>query len=43
GHDVESLGGWDESVGHAGMIIRHENGVLEGGYDPRSNGAAIGF
>ncbi len=43
GHDVESLGAWDESVGHAGMIIRHENGVLEGGYDPRSNGAAIGF
>jgi gamma-glutamyltranspeptidase/glutathione hydrolase len=34
---------WDESVGHAGMIIRHANGVLQGGYDPRSNGAAIGF
>lgn len=43
GHDVETLGAWDESVGHAGMIIRHANGVLEGGYDPRSNGAAIGF
>ncbi|MEY3633554.1 MAG: hypothetical protein RI937_1752, partial [Pseudomonadota bacterium] len=26
-----------------GMIVRHANGVLEGGYDPRSNGAAIGF
>lgn len=43
GHDVESLGDWDESVGHAGMIIRRANGVLEGGYDPRSNGAAIGY
>jgi oxamate amidohydrolase len=43
GHEVESLGAWDESVGHAGMIIRHANGLLEGGFDPRSNGAAIGF
>ncbi len=43
GHEVESLSAWDESVGHAGMIIRNANGLLEGGYDPRSNGAAIGF
>jgi len=43
GHEVEEFGPWDESFGHAGMIVRHANGVLEGGYDPRSNGAAIGF
>jgi oxamate amidohydrolase len=43
GHQVEALTDWDESVGHAGMIIRHANGVLQGGFDPRSNGAAIGF
>jgi gamma-glutamyltranspeptidase len=43
GHEVEKFGPWDESFGHAGMIVRHPNGVLEGGYDPRSNGAAIGF
>jgi gamma-glutamyltranspeptidase len=43
GHEVETLTDWDESVGHAGMIIRHANGVLQGGFDPRSNGAAIGF
>ncbi len=43
GHNLESIGDWDESVGHAGMIIRRANGVLEGGYDPRSNGAAIGY
>jgi gamma-glutamyltranspeptidase len=43
GHEVEGLHAWDESVGHAGMILRHANGVLEGGFDPRSNGAAIGF
>jgi gamma-glutamyltranspeptidase/glutathione hydrolase len=43
GHVIEMLSDWDESVGHAGMVIRHPNGFLEGGYDPRSNGAAIGF
>lgn len=43
GHEVESIGPWDESVGHAGMIIRHANGFFEGGWDPRSNGAAVGF
>jgi len=43
GHEVEEFGPWDESFGHAGMIVRHANGVLEGGYDPRSDGAAIGF
>jgi len=25
------------------MLIRHPNGVMEGGYDPRSNGAAVAF
>lgn len=43
GHDVETIGAWDEAVGHAGMLIRHPNGVMEGGYDPRSNGAAVAF
>jgi gamma-glutamyltranspeptidase len=43
GHVIEMLSEWDESVGHAGMIMRHPNGFLEGGYDPRSNGVAIGF
>ena len=43
GHQIEMLNDWDESVGHAGMIVRHPGGLLEGGYDPRSNGAAIGF
>jgi gamma-glutamyltranspeptidase/glutathione hydrolase len=43
GHEVETLAAWDEGVGHAGMLIRHANGVLEGGYDPRSNGAVAAF
>ena len=43
GHDVETIGAWDEGVGHAGMLVRHANGVLEGGFDPRSNGAVASF
>lgn len=43
GHEVETIGAWDEGVGHAGMLVRHANGVLEGGYDPRSNGAVAAF
>lgn len=43
GHEVESIAAWDEGVGHAGMLVRHPNGVLEGGYDPRSNGAVASF
>ena len=43
GHEVETIGAWDEGVGHAGMLIRHANGVLEGGFDPRSNGGVASF
>ncbi|MFM7460448.1 MAG: gamma-glutamyltransferase family protein, partial [Burkholderiales bacterium] len=43
GHDVEVLGEWDESMGHAGSIVRHPNGVLEGGADPRSDGGVAAF
>lgn len=43
GHEVETIGAWDEGVGHAGMLVRHPNGVLEGGFDPRSNGAVAAF
>nr|WED69526.1 hypothetical protein PJ912_06885 [Pectobacterium colocasium] len=44
GHDVELLGSFSETVGHAGAIVRHTNGMLEGGaFDPRSNGSAAGF
>lgn len=43
GHEVEIIGAWDETVGHAGMIIRHGDGVLEGGADPRSDGAVAAY
>ncbi len=43
GHEVEILQDWDETMGHAGAIVRHANGVLEGGADPRSDGAVAAF
>jgi gamma-glutamyltranspeptidase len=43
GHDVELLAEWDESVGHAGALIRQPNGLLLGGFDPRSNGGVAAF
>jgi gamma-glutamyltranspeptidase/glutathione hydrolase len=30
-------------MGHAGAVVRHSNGLLEGANDPRSDGAAMGF
>jgi gamma-glutamyltranspeptidase/glutathione hydrolase len=42
-HAVEVLQAWDETMGHAGAIVRHANGVLEGGADPRSDGAVAAY
>jgi oxamate amidohydrolase len=38
GHAVEALADFDESAGHAGLIVRHPDGRLEGAADPRSDG-----
>lgn len=43
GHDVELFPDFSEAMGHAGAIVRHPNGLFEGAFDPRSNGAATGF
>lgn len=43
GHDVEMLPGFTSTMGHAGAIVRHPGGVLEGATDPRSDGAAMGY
>jgi gamma-glutamyltranspeptidase/glutathione hydrolase len=43
GHNVELLGDFSVSMGHAGAVVRHENGTFEGATDPRSDGAAMGF
>jgi gamma-glutamyltranspeptidase/glutathione hydrolase len=41
GHDIALLGDYDETVGHAGAIVCHPDGRLEGASDPRSDGAAL--
>jgi gamma-glutamyltranspeptidase/glutathione hydrolase len=43
GHEVDVLLPYDETMGHAGAIIRYPNGCFEGGHDPRSDGASIGW
>ncbi|CAH2241816.1 jg16208 [Pararge aegeria aegeria] len=43
GHKVVVLPPFSEEVGHAGALVRYPNGMLEGAYDPRSNGNAAGF
>jgi len=43
GHDVEVVGAYEEFMGHAGALLRHGDGLIEAGADPRSNGCAAGF
>ncbi|HEV2147254.1 MAG TPA: gamma-glutamyltransferase [Longimicrobiaceae bacterium] len=44
GHDVRMAMDWDEDMGHAQAIrIHRDTGLLEGGADPRGDGAALGF
>ena len=33
----------DEVMGHAGALVRHPDGLIEGAADPRSDGQAAGF
>jgi gamma-glutamyltranspeptidase len=44
GHPVNRWGDWNELAGHAhGITVDPESGLLAGGFDPRSDGAAIGY
>jgi gamma-glutamyltranspeptidase/glutathione hydrolase len=43
GHAVEMVGPFDSRMGHAGAVLRHDNGLLEGAFDPRSDGSVAGF
>jgi gamma-glutamyltranspeptidase/glutathione hydrolase len=43
GHDVEVVGAYDDTVGHAGAILRDSSGVLQGGSDPRSDGGVAAW
>jgi gamma-glutamyltranspeptidase len=43
GHDVEVLDeGYSDTMGHAGAVVLHADGTLEGGHDPRADGGAAG-
>jgi len=43
GHDVEVLDeGYSDTMGHAGALVRHASGVIEGAADPRSDGSVAG-
>jgi len=43
GQDVEVVDPITEVMGHAGAIVRHPSGRIEGAADPRGDGAAAGY
>jgi oxamate amidohydrolase len=43
GHDVEVLpAAYSDVMGHAGAVVLHGDGTLEGAHDPRADGGAAG-
>jgi oxamate amidohydrolase len=43
GHDVEVLDTpYADTMGHAGAVVLHPNGEIEGAHDPRADGGAAG-
>jgi gamma-glutamyltranspeptidase len=44
GHDVAVLDdAYSDTMGHAGAVLLHPDGTLEGGHDPRADGGAAGI
>jgi gamma-glutamyltranspeptidase/glutathione hydrolase len=44
GHDVEVLpDAYSDIMGHAGAVVLHPDGTLEGAHDPRADGGATGI
>ncbi|MCQ0987085.1 gamma-glutamyltransferase family protein [Jiella marina] len=43
GHQVEMIAPFSDLAGHAGAVVRHPSGVIEGASDPRADGAALAF
>lgn len=43
GHEVEVVEDFTDLMGHAGAIVRHPDGLLEGAADPRSDGRVAAF
>jgi gamma-glutamyltranspeptidase/glutathione hydrolase len=43
GHDIDVLpDDYSDTMGHAGAVVLHPGGTLEGGHDPRADGGAAG-
>jgi oxamate amidohydrolase len=43
GHEVDVLSEpYSDTMGHAGAVVLHPNGTLEGAHDPRADGGAAG-
>lgn len=43
GYPMQQVGAFDSLMGHAGMLVLHPDGTLEGGADPRSDGTVATF
>jgi gamma-glutamyltranspeptidase/glutathione hydrolase len=44
GHDVQVLDEpYSDTMGHAGAVLLHADGTLEGAHDPRADGGALGI
>jgi len=44
GHDVQVLDdAYSDTMGHAGAVVLHKDGTLEGAHDPRADGGAAGL
>jgi len=43
GHELEPVAPFTSMMGHAGALVRHADGVLEGASDPRSDGAVAAW
>jgi oxamate amidohydrolase len=43
GHEVEAVQDFTSAMGHAGALVLHPNGVIQGAFDPRSDGLTSAF
>ncbi|MFP6696189.1 MAG: gamma-glutamyltransferase, partial [Alphaproteobacteria bacterium] len=43
GHEIETVAPYSNLMGHAGALVRHPDGWLEGASDPRSDGGVAAF
>jgi gamma-glutamyltranspeptidase/glutathione hydrolase len=42
GHDIAVVEPYSDTMGHAGAVVLHPDGMLEGAHDPRADGGAAG-